>query len=308
MVILMAVVCAWTPAAGQISSTQQEQTQSAKAPTVLPLLPLFEVALQVTVLDKNGKPVEGLTWRSFHVKEDGVEQKLDYLKRDDGPISIGLVIDRSGSMANKSRFVNEAAVRLLQASNPKDEFFLIGFNQHVELVTDATTLNARLHDESGAGKTALLDAIYLGLSEMKNAHNERKTLVIFSDGEENDSRYTNREVLEFAKESDVQINAFGFFDYTPRVTTEMERDGPNNLEALCHASGGEIMRVASLDSLSGLAAKMARNLRAQYVLGYSPSNLRHDKKWHKIEVTVDVPRELQPVHITTRNGYYSLSH
>jgi Ca-activated chloride channel family protein len=303
MVILMAAVCAWTPAVGQNPPTTQSEAQTARPGGLVAV-----VVISVAVLDKHGNPIEGLTRQSFHVKDDGIEQRLVSLNRDDVPISIGLVIDRSGSMADKSQFVNEAAIRFLQTSNPKDEFFLIGFNQHVELITDAATLNARLHDKSASGKTALLDAIYLGLSEMKNAHNDRKALIIFSDGGENSSRYKEKEVLEYAKESDVQINAFEIFDPQGRARTEEERDRPTTLSELCEASGGEIMVVQSLSSLSGQAARMSANLRAHCFIAYSPSRLGNDKKWHKIEVSVDVPRELRPARVIARSGYYSAVH
>ncbi|MGA7783841.1 MAG: VWA domain-containing protein [Candidatus Acidiferrales bacterium] len=294
-------MCAWAPVAGQGVAAQQERAQSPKQSLILPLL---FTELHLSVVDKNGNPVDALRPESFHVKEDGLEQKVIYLKHDDEPISIGIVIDRNGRMTDTVRSENEAAIRFLKASNPEDEFFLIDFNQHVELVTDTDTLNARLAERSAAGGTALLDAVYLGLTQMGRAHNRRKILVIVSDGKENKGRYKESEVVEFARQTDIQINGLEAFRLPGYGKTEEEQQWPDILGGLCRAGGGQMVRVTNPDGLSAAATKMAENLRAQYVIRYYPSNGKRDGRWRTLKVKVDVPTELYPAQVFTRNGYY----
>src|SRR5438876_164295 len=176
-----------------------------------------EVALvNVTVTDPYNRLVTGLDPDNFRVYEDNVEQEIVTFSAEDVPISIGVVFDFSGSMSNKVGKAREAALQFFKTANPQDEFFLVSFNERAELTSAFTNsvedLQSRLMLTSPKGRTALLDAIYLGLSEMRGAHNAKRALLILSDGGDNHSRYNENEIKRLVKEADTQLYAIGIFD------------------------------------------------------------------------------------------------
>jgi len=266
------------------------------------------MVLHVTVLDRHGNPIEGLPSQAFHVLEDGVEQRLNFLKQDDSPSSIGLVIDRSGSMSNTARAVNDAVLQFIKTTYVRDEFFLVDFNEHVEMISDAETLRARLNETTTRGRTALLDALYLGISQMRNAHNATRILVVITDGKDNDSRYTTAEVRSILKETDVQV-------YAAVITEPLgmigPRVGPNevvDMKGLCSLNGGEAFLVQDLKDLPSVLATISADLRKQYLTGYYSANGARNGKWRSLKIKVDVPPELRPARVFARSGYYGLGH
>ncbi|HEV2289722.1 MAG TPA: VWA domain-containing protein [Candidatus Acidoferrales bacterium] len=269
------------------------------------------VTVNVTVTDPYGRLVTGLSQDNFQVYEDGREQEIMRFEEDDVPISIGVIFDVSGSMAEKISKSRMAAVQFFKTANPADEFFLVDFADRAELATIFTSsieeLQNRLLFSAPKGMTALLDAVYLGMSEMKGAHNTRKALLIISDGGDNHSRYDESDVKRFLRESDVQIYAIGVYGFDPCSETAQPElcQGPEMLSDLAAMTGGRSFIVRNLDDLGDIATKISMELRNQYVLGYRPSNAKDDGKWRKIRVKLHPPRGLPPLTVYSRYGYFA---
>jgi Ca-activated chloride channel homolog len=267
------------------------------------------VLVPATVTDPYGRLVTGLEQSNFRIFEDGVEQEVVHFASTDVPISVGVVFDMSGSMANKLDKSKMAAVQFMKTSSPQDEFFLVNFNDRAQLVTPFTGSVDHLQDNlmvtSARGQTALIDGIYLGLSQMRGASNSRKALLIISDGGDNHSRYSEADIRKFAEEADVQIYAIGIFDPVGQCNTPEECNGPALLDELTRLTGGRTFTVRQLDDLPDTAAKISMELRNQYVLGYRPSNLKRDGKYRKLKIKISGPRGLPPLHVDAKYGYYA---
>lgn len=271
------------------------------------------VLVNVTVTDPFNRLVTGLEQENFRIYEDGVEQELVHFSSEDVPISIGVIFDMSGSMSNKVDKARLAAVQFFKTANPQDEFFLVSFNDRAELTSAFTSsvedLQNRLMYTTARGRTALLDAIYLGMSQMRGAHNAKRALLILSDGGDNHSRYNESDIKHFVKESDVQLYAVGLFDpLAYRNRTPEELNGPTLLSELTETTGGRVFPVENLNDLPDVATKIGMELRNQYVVGYKPSNHHHDAKWRKIKVKLRPPKGLPPLNVYAKTGYYAPSH
>lgn len=273
-----------------------------------------EMALvNVTVTDPYNRLVTGLDPDNFRVFEDNVEQEIVTFSAEDVPISIGVIFDFSGSMSNKVGKSREAALQFFKTANPQDEFFLVSFNERAELTSAFTNsvedLQSRLMLTSPKGRTALLDAIYLGLSEMRGAHNAKRALLILSDGGDNHSRYNENDIKRLVREADTQLYAIGIFDpLGSRNRTPEELKGPSLLSEITEMTGGRVFAVERLEDLPDIATKIGMELRNQYVLGYRPSNKAHDARWRKIKIKLRAPRGLPPLTVFTKTGYYAPSH
>src|ERR1700751_2842463 len=241
-----------------------------------------DVALvNVTVTDPYNRLVTGLEPDNFRIFEDNTEQEVLTFSSEDVPISIGVIFDLSGSMSNKIAKAREAAVQFFKTANPADEFFMVSFNERAELTSTFTNsvedLQNRMMPTSAKGRTALLDAIYLGLSEMRGAHNAKRALLILSDGGDNHSRYNESDIKRLVKEADTQLYAIGIFDpLGNRARTPEELNGPSLLTDLTDMTGGRGFSVERLDDLPDIATKIGMGVRNQYVLGYHPKNKAHD--------------------------------
>ena len=264
--------------------------------------------VNVTVTDPYGRLVTGLEQNNFRVFEDGLEQEVVRFSSEDVPISIGVIFDMSGSMSDKIEKSRLAAVQFFKTANPQDEFFLINFNDRAQLVSPFTDsvdeLQNRLMYTSAHGMTALLDGVYLGLSQMKGAHNAKKALLIISDGGDNHSRYSETDIRKYVQEADVQIYAIGLYESDGGYTPE-EIAGPGLLNDTTQMTGGRTFVVHSLTDLPDIATKISMELRNQYVVGYRPSNTARDGKWRKIKVKLRPPRGLPPLTVYARSGYYA---
>ena len=273
-----------------------------------------EMALvNVTVTDPYNRLVTGLEPDNFRVFEDNIEQEVVTFSSEDVPISIGVVFDFSGSMANKVDKARQAAVQFFKTANPQDEFFLVSFNERAELTSSFTNsvedLQSRLMLTAPKGRTALLDAIYLGLSQMRGAHNAKRALLILSDGGDNHSRYNESDIKRLVKEADTQLYAIGIFDRLgDRNRTPEELNGPSLLGEVTEMTGGRVFAVERLEDLPDIASKIGMELRNQYVLGYRPSNKVHDARWRKIKIKLRAPRGLPPLNVYSKTGYYAPSH
>jgi Ca-activated chloride channel family protein len=257
-----------------------------------------------------GASVTNLIKEDFRLFEDGVEQTLADFAHDDAPISIGVLFDTSGSMQNKMQKSSEAAAAFFRTAGAEDEFFLVKFSGKARLTVPFTPDSGELYREivhtKPAGQTSLLDAIHLALAHMKTARNLRKALVVVSDGGDNWSRHTVRQVKNVLIESDVQVYAMGIFDsnYYVKHTPE-ERRGPQLLSELAEQSGGRHFPVDNLDDLPAIASRIGRELRDQYVLGYYSTNAAHDGKYRQVKLNLATPGGASVLRAYYRQGYYA---
>ena len=204
-----------------------------------------------------------------------------------------------GSMSDKVDKARQAAVQFMRTANPLDQFFLVSFNDRAELTSGFTSsveeLQTRMMFTASRGRTALLDAVYLGLSQMRGAHNAKRALLIISDGGDNHSRYNENDVKNFLKEADCQLYAIGIYDPIGiRSRTAEELNGPSLLSEM-----------TNIGELPDIAAKIGMELRNQYVLGYKPSNAQRNGIWRKIKVKLKPPKGLPPLNVFAKTGYYA---
>jgi Ca-activated chloride channel homolog len=267
------------------------------------------VLVPVTVTDDWNRIVTGLDKENFSVMEGNQIQQLRHFSSEDAPLSLGVIFDMSGSMSDKIEKAREAVIEFFKTANPLDEFFMITFNDRPQLRADFThsveEVQSKLVYTVPGGSTALLDAIYMGLSKMKDARNAKKALLIISDGGDNHSRYTENEIKATVKEADVQIYAIGVF--TAGVTQPEEVAGPALLTAVTEVTGGRMFTLTSPNELADVATKIGIELRNQYVLGYRPTNKTKDGRWRKIKVKLIPPKGLPHLNVYARTGYYAPS-
>jgi Ca-activated chloride channel family protein len=228
---------------------------------------------------------------------------------EDAPVTIGVIFDLSGSMSSKFQRARKALSESLRTSNPQDEFFVVGFNDRPAVIVDYTSdvddVEARMVMLKPENRTALIDAIYLGVDKLKQAKYERKALLIISDGGDNRSRYTEGELRRVVRESDVQIYSIGIFDqYAP--TTE-EQMGPILLNDICDMTGGRMFRVLDINDLGDIASRISAELRNEYVIGYRPSEVKQDGNWRKLKIRLVPPPGLPTLTVHNRQGYYAPS-
>ncbi len=282
------------------STSPQKELTPLKVDVDLVLVP-------VTVTDDSHRIVLGLDKENFQVFENKQSQPLQSFSRTDMPISIGLIFDTSGSMSTKIDRAREAVTAFLKTANPQDEFFVITFADTptglVDFTTSTEDVQNKLLFATPRGMTSLLDAIYLGVSKLRGAQYSKKALLIISDGGDNHSRYTERDVKNIVKESDVTIYAIGVYDRYFR--TEEERLGPGLLSDISELTGGRSFSLDNLNDLPDVASKIGVELRNQYVLGYRPTKAARDGKWHKIKVKLLAPKGLPPLQVYARQGYYA---
>ena len=268
------------------------------------------VQINVTVTTPLNQVVTGMEKEHFKLMEDKVEQKIVSFTSEEAPLSVGLVFDISGSMGSKLAKSRQAAKEFFKTANPQDEFFLVQFNERPEMVTPWTRntedIINRLAFTQAKGRTALLDGLYLAMSEMKKAKNPRKAVLVLSDGGDNSSRYTESEIKNLVREADVQVYAMGIFEMIGgRGRTAEEMAGPGLLSELAEQTGGRHFPIDNVSELPDVAAKIGVELRSQYMIGYSPSNLNKDGKYRRVEVKLVQPRGLPPLRAYYRTGYYA---
>lgn len=280
-------------------------TVTTHAPTIKSKVDL--VLVPVTVTDPLNRLVTGLDKENFEVYEGKEKEEVRHFSSEDAPISLGVIFDMSGSMASKIERAREAVIEFFKTANPQDEFFLITFADRPEEVSDFTQsiddLQGKLVFTVPKGRTALLDAIYLGISKMRQAKYPKRSLLIISDGGDNHSRYTEGEIKSLVKEADVMIYSIGIYDRY--MATPEEQLGPALLSDISELSGGRSFTIDNPNDLADVATKIGIELRNQYVLGYRPKTPAHDGKWHKIKVKLLPPKGLPPLHVYAKTGYYA---
>jgi Ca-activated chloride channel homolog len=270
--------------------------------------PLFRVGVEtvfvkVSVTDPLNRYVTGLEKEHFKVYEDKVEQQVIHFTQQSAPISVGIIFDVSGSMKdnNNLQSAKNAIIRFLQSGNPDDEYFLVTFNQKTTLVQSFTNQRKTIENDvsfkTPGGRTALYDAVYMGLDQIKGAKNEKKALILITDGEDNSSRYSATEVREFAKESDVQIYGIG--------EEGKLGYGRSEIQNIVGITGGRAFFPNSFNELDYYIDLVHAELRNQYILGYAPTNKTHDGRWRKIRVRLDPPPGLPRLLVHAKEGYYA---
>jgi VWFA-related protein len=306
------------PSAGASITPRQRPVAGEDAESILDRradlrIDTTEVRIPVTVtVQQTGKLVTGLDITNFELYEDKVKQQIISFTAEDAPVSVGIVFDASGSMGAKLSKARQAVHQFLRTANPEDEFFLVQFNDRPQLsvpfTRDTEDLINHLAFVQSKGATALLDGVYMAMNHMKQARNQRKAILIISDGGDNASRYTESEVKNAVREADVQIYAIGIYEPYPGLAgTVEERLGPQLLSELTEQTGGRHFTVQNLGELPDVAEKIGLELRNEYVLGYRPKNDARDGKYRKVEVKLVKVDKLPKLKTRARGGYYAPS-
>ena len=290
-----------------VFSAQPRQSQSPKqTPEVSPHsidVDVDVVLATVTVTDRNGRYVTGLEKENFKLAEDKVPQEISYFSSEDIPLSVGIILDVSGSMKDKLKTAVEAAITFMKGGSPDDEYFLVEFADKPTGTADFTNDIAKIQSlflaSKAKGRTALFDAVYMGLSKLERGNNSKRALLLITDGEDNRSRYTFSNVRDFVKEKDVQMYAIGITNGWSDASAEQGRALLRDLAAI---SGGNSFFPTSVYGLEDICRKIAAELKYQYVLGYRSTNTAKDGEWRKIKVTAEFPS--QKLNVRAKQGYY----
>ena len=266
------------------------------------------VVLHTTVLDDRGRFADGLKQENFRVLEDKVEQKLSVFKREDVPVSMGLVIDNSGSMRDKRPRVNEAAITLVESSNPQDEAFVVNFNDdfYLDLDKDFTNsvpeLKEALERIDSRGSTALYDAIIGSLDHLKKASKDKRVLLVVTDGEDNTSRNSLEKTVREIQKTDTVVYTIGLLSQESKKNAKRAKKA---LEDIAKASGGLSYFPENVEDVHSICLQVAHDIRNQYTLAYYPSNSKRDGTFRAVQVEVIPPRGRGKLVARTRNGYYA---
>ncbi|HYK87366.1 MAG TPA: VWA domain-containing protein [Acidobacteriota bacterium] len=292
------------------SKGPQENPQGQKGYTIGVNVDL--VVMHTSVYDKAGRFVGGLKKDNFKVFEDGVEQKISSFSQEDVPVSMGILLDLSGSMRNKIEQVNKAALAFIRASNPQDQEFLIGFNEQVELLQDYTSDIDEVADSLDniivTGGTALYDAIYLGVQKAHTGIKPKKAIVVITDGEDRDSYYKLDELVAKVQESDVQIFCVGFLNPVPdkglfgHWSKSVPEKAHDALQKISEETGGKAFFPQKLTEINNIVSEIAHDLRNQYSIGYVSSNTARDGSYRRVKITLDAASTANN-HLRYRRGY-----
>jgi VWFA-related protein len=263
------------------------------------------VVLHATVLDKNNHFVTNLARSAFKVYENGVEQTLKSFAREDVPVSVGLIIDNSGSMRDKREKVNHAAIAFVKASHPQDEVFIVNFNDEAFLDQPFTSDQDLMYDAlkkiDQRGGTAFYDALSMSLDHLKEkAKKDKKVLLLVTDGEDNASQLTFEKLLRKAQESEAAIFTVGLLNEEERRAARRTRRA---LTALAEATGGAAFFPRELSEVDDIAKRVAADIRNQYILGYTPSNEAQDGSFRQVKVVL--LGSARSYTVRTRTGYYA---
>jgi len=258
------------------------------------------VLVPVEVSDGSGRPVTGLEQRDFRVFDDKIPQTISSFAMEDGPIAVGVVFDRSGSMATGIPLSRRTVSEFFKSANPEDEFFLVEFASAPKLIVplaadNGSDIQEKVGYSKPQGSTAMFDAVYMALNEIKHTKKQRKALLLITDGGDNNSRYTETEVKNAVRETDVMI-------YTIGVGADYNEE--RMLKGLSERTGGRYF-TAGFQDLPDVAEKVGIDLRNRYILGYVPTNKDRDGRYHRVEIKMVPPPGLPPLKASWRRGYYA---
>ncbi len=266
------------------------------------------VSMTISVTDPYGRFVTGLSKEHFEIFDEKVKQQIDLFTDEDSPVSIGVIYDVSGSMKERIARSVRAVKRFIETSHDDDDFFLIGFNDRAKLVHDFTTsgdqLVSHLMFVQPKGSTALYDAAYLGVEKVGQGRHKKKALLIISDGQDNNSRYTYKELRNRVKEADVQIYAIGITD---PYSDSLAGFGRSVLEEITRMTGGRAFfpNAYNEPELIEICTRIALELRHQYSIGFYPSDTTSEAKWRRLQVKVNPPKGLGRLSVNYKDGYQS---
>ena len=259
------------------------------------------VVVRVTVTDPLNRYVVGLEKDHFRVFENSLEQSLTHFSNDKSPISVGIIMDMSGSMGDNILSARSSVIRFLEQGDPEDEYFLVTFNERSALVRDFTNRSENIRNEvsikNPKGRTALYDAMYLGLEKIRDGRHQKKALIVITDGEDNSSRYTFSELKDYVKESDVQIYVIGErgdMGYGRSIISEIVR-----------MTGARAFFPNNFKQLDYFCDLIHSELRNQYLVGYTPTNSRSDGSWRKLKVQLDPPEGMPKLKVRAKEGYFA---
>jgi Ca-activated chloride channel family protein len=261
------------------------------------------VLVTATVTDREGRFVTGLEKENFKIAEDKVPQEILDFSSEDIPVSVGIVVDVSGRMKDKLKTAVQAAITFLKGGSPDDEYFLVEFSDKPtgsEFTNDIAKLQQRFMFSKAKGRTALYDAVYMGLSKLEDSNNAKRALLLITDGEDNRSRYTFSNVKQYIKEKDVQMYSIGISSGPGDSSAEQGKALLRDLSAI---SGGESFFPPSIYHLEDTTRSIAKELKYQYVLGYRSSNTEKDGKYRKIKVSAEYPNN--KLTVRAKQGYYA---
>ena len=267
------------------------------------------ITLTVTVTDTYGRYVSGLSKSAFTIFDNKEQQEISHFSDDDSPVSVGVIFDVSGSMSgDKVKRARDALAKFIQTSHDSDEYFLIAFNSRAQLLLDKTrdgnsVLNKLTFVETKS-QTALYDACYLGIEKVQRGAHRKRALLLISDGQDNDSRYTFNELRKLLKESDVTLYAVGILSGSD-AGSSLGMEGQGILDELSGVSGGKAFFPRSSAEMDDIFEQIALELRHQYSIGYRPESFVNDGKWHRVKVKVTSPRGLPRLFVRSREGYYA---
>ena len=289
--------------------TQPQKNQSDKGYTLS--VETLEVQLPISVLDREGRPVNGLTKENFQIFEDKVLQTIKTFKHEDIPLSLGLIIDNSGSMRNKRERVNSSALAFVRESNPDDETFIVNFDDSAYLEQDFTgsigDLIDALDNIDARGETALYDAIYLSAEHAKNGKKDKKALLLITDGEDNVSKYGINKVIEALKQSKVTLYTIALLEENDQrgglFKKPPSKKAKDDLQKFAEITGGQAFFPFSAKDLDQMYDKVVSEIHAQYTVGYLSTNEKADGTWRKVDVKIG-RKDGRDYRVRSRKGYF----
>jgi Ca-activated chloride channel family protein len=293
----------------------QPQKQGGKDSPYTLSIETLEVQLPISVLDKEGRPVDGLKQENFLVFEDKVQQTIKTFRHEDIPLSLGLVIDNSGSMRNKRERVNSSALAFVRESNPEDESFIVNFDDSAYLEQDFTSsigdLIDALENIDARGETALYDALYLAAEKVtKDGKKDKKAILLISDGEDNASKYGINKVFEALRQAKVTVYAIGLLEEDDQrgglFKKPPSKKAKEDLIKFAEITGGQSYFPKNLDEVEELVKHIAHDIRNHYTITYTPTNAKLDGSWREVTVKITPPKNAPKLTWHTKQGYYAL--
>jgi VWFA-related protein len=263
------------------------------------------VMMYTSAFDSTGRFVAGLKQEQFKVFEDGVEQTISSFAQEDVPVTMGILLDLSGSMSRSRENVNNAALAFIRASNPDDQVFLIGINDEAELLQDFTSdideIQDALENTVVAGQTILYDGIHLGVEKARSGNRAKKAIVVITDGLDHTSFYKLDELVAKVQESDVQIFCIGFLQDTKGAEYKKAH---NALLRISEESGGKAFFPEKIEQIHSIVAEIANELRSQYSIGYISSNAARDGSFRRVKISLS-GKKPSDINIRYKRGYFA---